>query len=61
MNVLIVEDEAVAARQLRAMISRANAAIVVLAVLESIEATVTYLRQSPRPDLIFLDIELADG
>ncbi|MBD2703087.1 response regulator transcription factor [Spirosoma sp. BT702] len=61
MNVLIVEDEAVAARQLKAMLCRAGEDINVMAVLESIEATVTYLRQSPQPDLILLDIELADG
>jgi two-component system LytT family response regulator len=61
MNVLIVEDEAVAARQLKAMLGRAGDDIVVLAVLESIETAVNYLRQSPRPDLILLDIELSDG
>lgn len=61
MNVLIVEDEAVAARQLKAMLGRASDDVMVLAVLESIEAAVTYLRQSTRPDLILLDIELSDG
>ncbi|WP_332368412.1 LytR/AlgR family response regulator transcription factor [Spirosoma telluris] len=61
MNILIVEDEAVAARQLKAMLSRAGNDIVVLAVLDSIETTVAYLRQSSRPDLILLDIELSDG
>lgn len=61
MNVLIVEDEAVAARQLKAMLGRAGEDITVLAVLDSIEAAVAYLRQSPRPDLILLDIELSDG
>ncbi|WP_020595518.1 LytR/AlgR family response regulator transcription factor [Spirosoma panaciterrae] len=61
MNILIVEDEAVAARQLKAMLSRAGDDIVVLAVLDSIETTVAYLRNAPRPDLILLDIELSDG
>ena len=61
MNVLIVEDEAVAARQLKAMLGRSGGDIVVLDVLGSIEAAVNYLRQSPRPDLILLDIELSDG
>ena len=61
MNVLIVEDEAVAARQLKAMLNRAGEDIHVLAILESVEATVAYLRQSPRPDLLLLDIELSDG
>ncbi|WP_338874040.1 LytTR family DNA-binding domain-containing protein [Spirosoma sp. SC4-14] len=61
MNVLIVEDEAVAARQLKAMLGRAGDDISVLAVLNSIETAVAYLRQSPRPDLILLDIELSDG
>jgi two-component system LytT family response regulator len=61
MNVLLVEDEAVAARQLKAMLGRAGEDIHVVAVLESIEAAVTYLRQSPQPDLMLLDIELEDG
>ena len=50
-----------AARQLKAMLGRSGGDIVVLDVLGSIEAAVTYLRQSPRPDLILLDIELSDG
>ncbi|GAB4017456.1 LytR/AlgR family response regulator transcription factor [Spirosoma koreense] len=71
MNVLIIEDEAVAARQLKAMVERAGDDIHVLAVLDSIERSVEYLQQSSekpenahstvRPDLILLDIELSDG
>lgn len=61
MNILIVEDEAVAARQLKSMIGRVSADSTVLSVLESIEASVAYLRQHPQPDLILLDIELSDG
>ncbi|MCK8490247.1 LytTR family DNA-binding domain-containing protein [Spirosoma sp. RP8] len=71
MNILIVEDEAVAARQLKAMVERAGDDVTVLAVLDSIERTVAYLRQSSQqpaivgqpvhPDLILLDIELSDG
>lgn len=71
MNVLIIEDEAVAARQLKAMVERAGDDIRVLAVLDSIERSVEYLRQNTarsgevhqpvHPDLILLDIELSDG
>ncbi|QDK81529.1 response regulator transcription factor [Spirosoma sp. KCTC 42546] len=71
MNVLIIEDEAVAARQLKAMVERAGDDITVLAVLDSIERSVAYLQQSStqsgdpnspiHPDLILLDIELSDG
>jgi two-component system LytT family response regulator len=43
------------------MIGRAGQDIAVLDVLESIEAAVAYLRREARPDLILLDIELADG
>ncbi|WP_420151051.1 LytR/AlgR family response regulator transcription factor [Spirosoma sp.] len=71
MNVLIIEDEPVAARQLKAMVERAGDDIRVLAVLDCIEQSVDYLRKSStqagddkpsgHPDLILMDIELSDG
>ena len=71
MNVLIIEDEAVAARQLKAMVERAGDDIHVLAVLDCIEQSVEYLRKSSarsggdnqlvHPDLILMGIELSDG
>jgi DNA-binding LytR/AlgR family response regulator len=61
LNVLIVEDEPLAAAQLAAHLAvlRANAKI--LAVCDTVRATVGWLKQNPLPDLIFLDIQLGDG
>lgn len=62
-SVLIIEDETAAAVNLKAILRAVAPNYEVLAVLESIEESVEYLRseQSPRPDLIFMDIHLADG
>ncbi|MDX2195792.1 MAG: LytTR family DNA-binding domain-containing protein [Cytophagales bacterium] len=62
MNILIVEDEAAAARRIKKMVEDIGMGkYKVLATLDSIEATVTWLHTHPLPDLIFMDIELADG
>lgn len=60
MKVLIVEDEPPAARHLVRLLRRYDAAIQVLAITSSVEETVQWLRSNRRPDLIFLDIHLAD-
>lgn len=61
MNVLIIEDEIIAAQHLQSMLQELNPGIRVLAVLDSIEASIQYFREQPAPQLIFLDIELGDG
>ncbi len=61
MNILIVEDEPRAARNLQGMLQQIDASIDVPARLESIAATVRWLQQHPPPDLILMDIQLADG
>lgn len=58
---LIVEDEVHAANRLRDMLGKLDEDISVLTVLDSIESTVKWLNTHPAPDLIFLDIQLADG
>ncbi|MCP4456603.1 MAG: response regulator transcription factor [Cytophagales bacterium] len=60
MEVLIIEDEPVSAQELEILIKSINSSINVLEVLDTIESSVKYLRIN-MPDLIFLDIELADG
>lgn len=60
-NALIVEDEVAAASRLMKMIQEVNPHIQVLAVLDSVSASVRWLEQNPAPDLIFLDINLGDG
>ena len=61
MNILIVEDEALAAQKLARFIQQYNASFNIVSVLDSIEDTVHYLQNTSLPDLIFLDIHLADG
>jgi DNA-binding LytR/AlgR family response regulator len=61
MRVLIVEDERLAARRLESMIYAFDSSIVVLAKLESVEDSVSWLKSNPQPDLIFLDIHLEDN
>jgi len=61
MNVLIIEDEARSARELETIINKIDPAINVLAVLVSVEQSVAWFTNNRQPDLIFSDIQLADG
>jgi DNA-binding LytR/AlgR family response regulator len=61
MKVLIIEDEAPASRQLQRLINTFDASIEVLDVIDSVEGAVKWLRTFKHPDLLFLDIQLADG
>jgi DNA-binding LytR/AlgR family response regulator len=61
MNALIIEDEAPAARKLRSLLREINPEIIVLDVLESVEESTMYLLEKEHPDVIFCDIQLADG
>jgi DNA-binding LytR/AlgR family response regulator len=61
MKVLILEDEPGAAQNLLDLIHEVDEAIEVLAILESVKETVTWLGKHPAPDLGFFDIRLADG
>ena len=61
MEVLIVEDEIPAAERLKFLLHQHDPSIKVCACLDSIDETVTYLKSRSHPDLLFLDIHLADG
>ncbi|MDR1720060.1 MAG: LytTR family DNA-binding domain-containing protein [Dysgonamonadaceae bacterium] len=61
MNVLIIEDEIVAAQALQTLILEINPEIRILAVLQSIDESLEWLQLNPQPDLLFVDIHLADG
>ena len=61
MQVLIIEDEAPAANRLAALLQRISNEINVVQKLDSVEATVNYLQSASNLDLIFMDIQLADG
>lgn len=61
MNVLIIEDEAPALRQLIRLLQAADPQIQVQQTADSVEAAVRYLKTGAHLDLIFMDIQLADG
>lgn len=60
MKVAIVEDEPINANELIALINQYDDKILIDPVMDTIEAVISYL-QNEQPDLLFLDIELADG
>jgi two-component system, LytTR family, response regulator LytT len=61
MKILIIEDEYITAEELEKDIQDALPDARILARLESIEDTLHFLKTQPAPDLIFSDIQLADG
>ena len=61
MKALIIEDETAAALNLKAILKQAAPDIRVVDTLESVEESVDWLRANPQPDLLFMDIHLADG
>jgi len=61
MRVIIIEDEIPAARRLAKLLNNYNEDIEVITKLDSVESSVKYLLSAPDVDLIFMDIQLADG
>jgi DNA-binding LytR/AlgR family response regulator len=61
MKVILIEDEALAAKRLQNMLTEIDPAIQVIKVIDSIEEAVEWFSTYPHPDLIFMDIMLADG
>ncbi len=60
MNVIIIEDESIAADKLEHMLKEVDPSIIVMAKTGSIKDSVKWLFQNT-VDLIFLDIQLSDG
>ena len=61
MKVFIIEDEKLGVQRLTKQLEEIDSKIEVAGVTDSIKASVTWLRENTMPDLIFMDIELADG
>ena len=61
MRILIVEDEDLAVRKLQKTLGDVEPAAEVVGVTDSIRSTVQWLEENVAPDLILMDIELADG
>jgi two-component system LytT family response regulator len=61
MKVLIIEDEITAARRLKNLVYKINPDIEIVDQLDSIEGVLNWMENNEMPDLIFMDIHLADG
>lgn len=61
MKALIIEDENMAAKALKKLLGELSPETEILAVLDTIEDSVAWLNKNPMPDLLFMDIHLADG
>lgn len=61
MKVLIIEDEPRAARQLESMLAKCNFEYTLLDIIDSVEDAVAWFQNHAAPDLVFLDVQLADG
>ncbi len=61
MKSLLIEDETAAARNLAAVLREVAPGVQIVATLESVAESIEWLRSNPQPDLLFMDIHLADG
>jgi DNA-binding LytR/AlgR family response regulator len=61
MKILIVEDEDLAVKKIQKTLASVDSEAVITGITDSIKSTVEWIQQNPQPDLILMDIELADG
>ena len=58
---LIIEDEAPAAKRLEKLLKEVEPSITILETIESVSSAIKWFEQHSQPDLLMLDIQLADG
>ncbi len=61
MRVVIIEDETAAAVNLQSILRKVSPAAEIEAVLEGVEESVEWFETHTQPDLVLMDIHLADG
>lgn len=61
MNILIIEDETWAAKDLQNLIFKVEPSATILDIISSVQGALKWLQNNPSPDLIFSDIQLSDG
>ena len=61
MKAIIIEDESVAAQALRSLIKEIDPGMEIVTTLQTIEESEEWFEENPMPDLVFMDIHLADG
>ena len=61
MKALIIEDEKAAVRNLEALLAEVAPDTKIICTLDSITDSVAWFEANPAPDVVFMDIHLADG
>ena len=61
MEILIIEDETRAANQLERMLKACSFDYKLLDIIDTVEDAVLWFKKNTTPDLVFMDIQLADG
>ena len=61
MRILIIEDEKLAAEKISGLVSEIDNNHEILAILDSVDSSIDWLKSNPLPDLILSDIHLIDG
>lgn len=61
MKAIIIEDEVIACQTLKRYIRELRSDIEIVAMLQTVEESVEWFSTHPAPDLVFMDIHLADG
>ncbi len=61
MKVLIIEDEQLAFERMVELLKKVDDSISICGNLDSVKASILWFRENELPDLIFMDIQLADG
>lgn len=60
-DVVIIEDEAIIAKELKSLLLNSSNEINVVAILSDVKSSIDYLSVHHTPDIIFSDVQLPDG
>lgn len=61
MHILIIEDEPRAASQLQNLLTSSNFKYQLLGIIDTVEDAIAWFQKHDPPELVFMDIQLADG
>jgi DNA-binding LytR/AlgR family response regulator len=61
MNVIIIEDEHLTAERIATLLRKIDPGIELVSIFDSVKRSVEWFTSNEKPDLVFMDIQLADG
>ena len=61
MNVIIIEDEHLTAERIAMLLKQIDPEITVISTIDTVKKAVEWFSSNAQPDLVFMDIQLADG